>query len=99
LIFSNTLLEHYLNSVHFGRNTQGILAASREYFGEDPSNLTVSKGALLAGLIDSPPDADPMDNGSEARARWNHTLDRMVDAEFITPIERAQQVFPEVMPY
>jgi membrane peptidoglycan carboxypeptidase/serine/threonine protein kinase len=88
------ILENYLNVIYFGRGAYGIEAASKAYFDKDVSDLTVSEGALLAGLIQSPSTLDPAKDQAQAEARWNHVLDAMTDVRWLDISTRAQQVFP-----
>jgi membrane peptidoglycan carboxypeptidase len=59
------ILAYYLNAVSFGRNTFGIEAAAKEYFGKTAvrtappqQRLTVAEAMLLVAMIDEP-EADP----------------------------------------
>ena len=63
------ILEDYLNKIYFGRNAYGIQAAARAYFGKDVDKLTVSEGAFLAGIINSPEIYDPSMARSPPRRR------------------------------
>src|SRR6516164_7071381 len=45
------ILELYLNSVYLGRGSWGIERAARDYFGKSARNLTLTEGAMLAGLL------------------------------------------------
>ncbi len=89
------ILENYLNTVYFGRGAYGIQAAAQAYFGEDVGQLSLSQGAMLAGMIQSPSALDPTKNFAGTKIRWDYTLDNMVQAGFISPTERKQQ-FPDV---
>lgn len=90
------ILGKYMNTIYFGRGANGIEQAAKEYFGKPAAELTVSESAMLAGIIPSPSNWDPAVNPDRAEQRWNRTLDLMVTSEFITQVERDQQVFPEV---
>ena len=48
------LLELYLNSIYLGRSSWGIELAAHSYFGKPASELTITEGALLAGLTKGP---------------------------------------------
>src|SRR5207244_11289845 len=48
------IIAYYLNTIYFGRDTYGIEAAAEAYFGVPVEKLTVSQGAVLAGLSKSP---------------------------------------------
>lgn len=92
-------LGSYLNTIYFGRGAYGIEVAAQNYFNKPASELTLSESAMLAGLIPSPSRWDPAVDPVTAEARWNRVLDLMVEDGWITPEERAAQVFPEVAPY
>lgn len=91
------ILGNYLNTIYFGRGAYGIERAAQEYFGKPATELTVSESALLAGVIPSPSRWDPAVDPEQAEARWNRTLDFMVDGGYLTQAERDQQVFPETV--
>jgi membrane peptidoglycan carboxypeptidase len=88
------ILENYLNTIYFGRGAYGIEAASKAYFNTDVSRLTIAQGAMIAGIIQSPTGGDPANDLAQAKARWTYVLDGMAQAGWITPAQRAQQVFP-----
>jgi membrane peptidoglycan carboxypeptidase len=88
------ILEWYLNTIYFGRGAYGIEAASRAYFGVDVDKLTVTQGAMLAGLIQAPADYDPATALKLATDRWNYVLDGMVTIKKLSATDRAAQVFP-----
>ncbi|MFL4986006.1 MAG: transglycosylase domain-containing protein, partial [Xanthobacteraceae bacterium] len=48
------ILELYLNSIYLGRASWGIEMAARSYFDKAARDLTVSEGALLAGITKGP---------------------------------------------
>jgi len=91
------ILEDYLNTIYFGRQVSGIEVAARTYFGKPTSELTVAEGAVLAGLIRSPARLDPAKHPRDAEARWGSVLDGMVKKGWLTPADRAAQVFPKVL--
>jgi membrane peptidoglycan carboxypeptidase len=88
------ILGNYMNTIYFGRGAYGIERAAQEYFGHSASELTLSESALIAGIIPSPSNWDPAVSPEQAQARWNRTLDYMVDGGFITQAERNAQEFP-----
>jgi membrane peptidoglycan carboxypeptidase len=71
------ILEMYLNEVYLGNGVYGIGTASRFYFHEPASELTLPQAALLAGLIQSPANDDPILHPNAALARRNEVLDRL----------------------
>ncbi|WP_345341039.1 transglycosylase domain-containing protein, partial [Actinomycetospora succinea] len=92
------ILGNYLNTIYFGRGAYGIQAASQAYFGKDVSQLSVSDGAMLAGLIQSPSRWDPAVDRGMSEQRWNFVLDGMVSQNWLPAAERVGQVFPAAIP-
>ncbi|MFF2545857.1 transglycosylase domain-containing protein [Kitasatospora sp. NPDC058063] len=93
------VLAGYLNSSYFGRGAYGIQSAAHAYYGVDVSGLTPAQGAYLASLLQAPSlydvkTATPA-NREKAVARWNYTLDGMVQLGFLTPADRAATTFPD----
>ncbi|MFF2748123.1 transglycosylase domain-containing protein [Kitasatospora sp. NPDC058048] len=93
------ILAGYLNSSYFGRGAYGIQSAAHAYYGVDVSGLTPAQGAYLASLLQAPSlydvkTATPA-NREKAVARWNYTLDGMVQLGFLTPADRAATTFPD----
>lgn len=96
------ILERYLNTIYFGRGAYGIQAATQAYFGDktDVSELTVSQGAFLAGIINAPEIADPRDSDTEnarAQRRWGVVLDAMVEETWLDQATRSSLEFPKVV--
>ncbi|WP_072815132.1 transglycosylase domain-containing protein [Rhodococcus zopfii] len=92
------ILQAYLNTIYFGRGAYGIAAASEAYFGKPVGELSVSEGAVLAGVIQSPSSLDPEFNRSAIEARWTYVLDGMVEMGALDAGERAGQRFPQTVP-
>lgn len=92
------ILERYLNTIYFGRDSYGIQAASQSYFAKDAKDLTISEAAVLAGIIPSPNNWDPAVSPKKAEARWNYVLDNMVEIGALPAAERATLTFPPVAP-
>jgi membrane peptidoglycan carboxypeptidase len=77
------ILQGYLNTIYFGRGAYGVQAASRAYFDKDAQQLSVSEGAVLASVLNSPTALDPA-GGAAARTRllgrYQYVLSGMVSA-------------------
>ena len=71
------ILESYLNVVCFGGNIYGIGKAARVYFDKDAADLTVSEGALLAGIINNPTKYNPLQHVDAAKKRRDIVLGQM----------------------
>jgi penicillin-binding protein 1A len=67
----------YLNQIYFGHGAYGIGEAARTYFGKDVQELTISEGALLAGLPKAPSRYSPMVNPDKGEQRRQYVLERM----------------------
>jgi penicillin-binding protein 1A len=77
------ILYLYLNQIYFGHGAYGIGEAARTYFGKHVFDLSVSEGALLAGLPKAPSRYSPHSNPDQAEARRLYVLERMLEDEFI----------------
>jgi penicillin-binding protein 1A len=88
------ILERYLNRAHFGVGTYGVGTASQRFFSTDISEVTVDQAAMLAGILRSPSNNNPISNPENALARRNIVLGQMANAGFITraEAERAQRL-------
>src|SRR5947209_8387528 len=81
------ILEGYLNLAYFGNGAYGIGAAAKRYFGIPVQRLNVAQSALLAGLVRSPTQYDPLKNPKDAKVRRNQVLDRMQQLGHLTPAQ------------
>ena len=98
-ISKEQILEDYLNTIYFGRNANGIEAASIAYFGKPVNELNFNEGAVLASVIKSPSGLSPEENLSGLKARWAYVLDSMVEMGEITQAQRDASTFPDIVPF
>ena len=77
------ILYLYLNQIYFGNGAYGIGEAARTYFDKPVPEITVSEGALLAGLPKAPSANSPFRNPARAEERRQYVLARMRDDAFI----------------
>ena len=84
------ILTRYLNIVYFGQGAYGIQAAAQKYFSVNAIDLTLPQAAMLAGLVQSPANDDPIDNPENAQIRRNQVLQRMHDLGHISDQELAE---------
>ncbi|MEO5874015.1 MAG: transglycosylase domain-containing protein, partial [Streptosporangiaceae bacterium] len=98
------ILELYLNTIYYGRQANGIQAASRAYLGKDVQKInSPSEAALLATVLNRPdwfhtqgsPAKDPQRAATESR--WNYVLDGMVTKGWLSAAERTKQKFPKTI--
>ena len=81
------ILTGYLNIAPFGPITYGVEAASQRYFSKSASELNYLESALLAGLVQSPVQYDPLVHPDAAKARRNTVLAAMLEQNVITQEE------------
>jgi penicillin-binding protein 1A len=95
------ILELYLNSIYFGRNSWGIEMAARSYFGKSAKDLTLGEAALLAGLVKGPNYFNPDRFPDRARERMAYVLGRMQEDGVVSADEakQAQGALPAVVAY
>ncbi|WBB78340.1 transglycosylase domain-containing protein [Micromonospora sp. WMMD882] len=100
------IMQHYLNTIYFGRGAYGVEAAAKAYFGKSAKNLDVAQAAALAGVIKQPqasdthPGYDPTKGPEAAQAaqdRWNYVIGGMVEEGWLKPEERPA-AFPKMNP-
>jgi membrane peptidoglycan carboxypeptidase len=83
------VLTRYLNIVYFGEGAYGIQAAAQKYFSVNAVDLTLPQAAMLAGLVQSPANDDPISQPENAVNRRNQVLQRMHALGHITDQELA----------
>ncbi|WP_157431820.1 transglycosylase domain-containing protein [Actinomadura hibisca] len=82
------ILKLYLNTIYFGRDTYGIQAASREYFGKNVDQLNKSQAAVLGGMIQDPNrEITKKESQPWLKERYAYTLNGMVGLNTITQAE------------
>lgn len=81
------IFELYVNTINFGSGYHGIYYASIGYFEKEPSELTNSESAILAGLPNAPSEYSPDTNASLTSQRTQQVLDSMVRNRLLTQDE------------
>ena len=84
------LLALYAGAAYYGNGYYGLERASCGYFGHPARDLTVTQGAMLAGVVNAPSVDDPVTNPGNARARLAHVIARMVAVGYLSEA-RARQ--------
>lgn len=91
------ILEMYLNTVYFGENAFGIEAAASNYFGKEPSDLTLAESALLAAVLPAPSAYSPISGDPDiAFKRQEIVLSEMVRQGYITQDEKDEALLEEI---
>lgn len=78
------ILELYLNEIPLGRQSFGVQAAARAYFGKDVGELSLAESAFLAILPKAPETYGRPKFAAQALARRNWVLDQMVKNGAVT---------------
>jgi membrane peptidoglycan carboxypeptidase len=77
------ILARYLNVVFWGNGAYGVSAAARTYFNTTADQLTVAQAALLAGMVRSTTQFDPVANPQAAFDRRNLVITQMQEQGMI----------------
>jgi penicillin-binding protein 1A len=105
------IITAYLNTIYFGNGAYGIEAAAQTYFGHEVNHLGCGtpgqklcveqlqpwEAALLAGIIQSPTDYDPVTHPIAAKERREVVLQQMLEQGYISKAiydESVKQALP-----
>ncbi|MDX6742856.1 transglycosylase domain-containing protein [Actinocorallia sp. A-T 12471] len=90
------IMQQYLNTIYFGRQSYGIQAAAQSYFKVDAKDLTVEQSAFLAAAIQQPTPFSKVtkDNRAAVEQRWRYVLNGMVEGGDVTQAEASAMEFP-----
>jgi len=92
------ILEKYLNIAWFGGQIDGIQAAAKYYFNTTAAKLTVPQSALLAGMVQSPLQYNPVSKAKAALTRRNTVLDKMLQQKYIDQATHDKAVASKLNP-
>ncbi len=93
------ILEHYLNRAYLGSGAYGVDAAARRYFGVPVGDLTLTRSAMIAGLLKAPSRYSPLNDPAAAEQRMQLVLDAMVETGALAPSRRSMiTAVPKVQP-
>ncbi|HEY3880866.1 MAG TPA: biosynthetic peptidoglycan transglycosylase [Trebonia sp.] len=84
------ILDLYAEAAYYGHGFYGLEAASCGYFGHPAGDLTVTQGAMLAGVVNAPSADDPISDPDNARIRLEHVIARMVAVGDLTSAQGQQ---------
>jgi penicillin-binding protein 1A len=84
------ILDLYAEVAYYGHGYYGLEQASCGYFGHPARDLTVTQGAMLAGVVNAPSVDDPVSHPANARARLEHVIARMVAVGYLTRAQARQ---------
>jgi membrane peptidoglycan carboxypeptidase len=90
------ILTLYLNHIYLGQDgvvsVAGVQAAAQYYFSKNVADLSLPECAMIAGLIRSPSRYNPFSNPSQAKARRDFVLKRMMDENQLTHVQYVRAV-------
>lgn len=78
------IMEFYINNCCFANGIYGIQEASKDYFGMDASQLSLSQMAYLCAIPNHPEYYDPWKDATKALKRRNKILNDMEKCGFIS---------------
>ncbi len=81
------ILTFYLNRVYLGYGVHGFRDASLFYFAKEPSQLSLSEAATLAGILPAPERINPFRNKQLALEYRDRVLQRLAAARKVSPEE------------
>lgn len=81
------ILTWYLNKTNYGNGQQGLIAASKYYYGKKPEQLNTLEAATLVGIVNSPTVYNPYTNKKAMVYRRNVVLRSMREAGYLKKIE------------
>ena len=84
------ILARYLNIVFWGNGAYGVSAAARTYFNTTTDQLSVAQAALLAGMVRSTTQFDPVSNPGAALDRRNLVIIQMQEQGMIDAAQAQQ---------
>ena len=88
----DAILELYLNQIYLGRASYGVAAAALNYFDRSLDELTVAEAAFLAALPKAPNNYHPVRRRTQATARRDWVVGRMLEDGRISPVEAEEAV-------
>ncbi len=90
------ILELYLNRIYFGNSAYGVEAAAQTYFNKSVDEISVAEAAMLAGIVRSPNNYNPIDSEEKALERMQTVLMSMDRLNYITEAQRREALAEEL---
>ncbi|MFH0974819.1 MAG: PBP1A family penicillin-binding protein [Spirochaetota bacterium] len=91
------ILEMYFNQIYLGHGCYGIASAARLFFNKEVKDLNVMESSIIAALPSAPRKYSPFQNPRNAYEKNRDTLNRMINAGFLTE-EKAEKIYNEFWP-
>ncbi len=90
------ILELYLNRIYFGNSAYGVEAAAQTYFNKSIDEISMAEAAMLAGIVRSPNNYNPIDGENKAEERMRTVLMSMERVNYITEAQRRNALAEEL---
>ena len=84
------ILGLYLSRAYFGAGAYGLEAAAQRYFNKPAARLSIKEAAILAGILKSPTNYNPIEEPERCLERANLVVAVMAEAGVITPAQQAK---------
>ena len=78
------IIAMYMNIYDFNYNADGILSASKIYFGKEPKDLKIEESAVLVGMLKNSSFYNPIRREELVFNRRNTVLEQMAKYDYIT---------------
>lgn len=91
------ILEMYFNQIYLGHGCHGIATASNFFFNKEVKHMSLIEGSVLSALPSKPTGFSPFKFPREAAIKNRDTLNRMVNAGFLTQ-QRSDEIFEAFWP-
>lgn len=91
------ILSMYTSVIYFGAGAYGVKDASKLYFDCEPSDLTLSQCATLAGIVKNPKKYSPLNDLESATKRRNLVLSVMLKEKCITKSEYENAISEKIV--
>ncbi|WP_293681917.1 transglycosylase domain-containing protein [uncultured Phenylobacterium sp.] len=82
------ILGLYMSRAYYGAGAYGYEAAAQRYFNKPPARLSIKEAAMLAGVLKSPTNYNPIEQPERCLERANLVLDVMAETGVITAAQR-----------
>ena len=84
------ILGMYMSRAYYGSGAYGYEAAAQRFFNKPAAKLSIKEAAMLAGVLKSPTNYDPVAQYDRCLERANLVLDAMAENGVITAAQRGQ---------
>jgi penicillin-binding protein 1A len=96
VLTKDEILEYYLNFVNLGNGAYGVAKAAESYFGKDMSELTLSEASVLAPIVLSPTNRNPITHPDMNAERRQSCLDNMLEMGWCTKEQYDEAIADDV---